>query len=696
MKQFSWRLSKKNIRFIGWSLFGLFFLTVCLPLLFFYYFFDQNSIKQMIVSQINNQNYSVKIDGTIEPRSWHGLSLFIADLTVFDKLNNKAIHINTTNCQLSWLDLIVGHYRIRRIAMNGLTVFQNSVDKHDYSDLINYDSLAHSEFKNLKKLSISNLTLISKNGDYLIKDATLSAIDLDTTTPEMELGLNLSKYNANLKFNGHFNKVVEGNSLEIKNLDVSFTNPSYKVALQSGGHYDFHTQELWLEGARGNISMPNYQGGLTADTALLSFYGLTINNLQTTLNGVGEYSDKSISTNILSLKTVDFESYSADSLVGSFDLQNKHNSLNLSIKVKHPAINGSLVSMNQLCQVGYKYSSSQNNKPSDGNLQGKCSFEGNKNLIMTNLTGNIDKSQAKIAVSYDYSESIPFVQVNGELSKFDIDTFVAAKENSFLPVYADNSLLPFKWLNLLNGKANIKINQLNLERMTLNNVNSSFTISNGKLDISNMDADAYDGKIDGSMIIDRNSESYGISLKSNVHGVNLQKVFNNLFNVSAITGNANILIDTSIKGVSTYKELYNKLNGKVKLNVSDGGFSGIDFNLFLSPENLAAFRSQTQIMTNFTALEANFGFANGVSEQGEITFNSPTIMANGNGKVDFVKNQLNYNLIIKSILPKNAQNIKSVSIPIAINGELFNPKIYIKNMTLNTTTPKTKKNNHTK
>jgi hypothetical protein len=186
-------------------------------------------------------------------------------------------------------------------------------------------------------------------------------------------------------------------------------------------------------------------------------------------------------------------------------------------------------------------------------------------------------------------------------------------------------------------------------------------------------------------LVSGNAESgYSVAIDNMITGVSLQKVFQNLFNVSAITGRADLAINTIANKVYTYEDLHRKLNGSIELDVSNGGFSGVDFSLFLSPENLAAFQNKSAIMTKFTTLSSNFNFKNGVSEKSDVKFSAPAIRANGSGIIDFANTKLDYKLTVSSLLPKNLQNINSVSIPVAINGDLFNPKIYIQNMTLNT------------
>ena len=234
--------------------------------------------------------------------------------------------------------------------------------------------------------------------------------------------------------------------------------------------------------------------------------------------------------------------------------------------------------------------------------------------------------------------------------------------------------------------------QLNLSHVNLSNVNAKLEVKNQRLNLSQVQGQVYDGNFAGSMVMDKVAESYDVSFKSKINSVNLQKVFASIFNVSAISGQADLQIDTAAKGVQSYEDLHKKINGSIDLNVNNGGFSGIDFSLFLSPENLAVFQTRSAVMTNFTNLKAKFDFTNGVSERSNLAFHSPLIMATGSGVINFANTSLDYSMIISSILPKNAQNVKSVSIPITVNGDLFAPKVSIQNMTLNTNKLPTYKN----
>ena len=685
------RIPRHVVRFIGWSVFVIFFVTFCLPLLFFYYLFNAEQVKQMVISQFNNENYSVIIDGNVEPRSWHGLSLFISDLTVEDKQKHKVLHVNTANCQLSWLDLIVGHYSIRRVALNGLTFFQNNLEKSNYSNLLNYQTLTHSEFKNLTNFSISNLAIINGDGDYLIKDAGLRVINLETL-PEFNLSLNLSNYAAKLGVQGQISKIAEDN-LKIENLTVSLANSNSSIELQSSGHYAYKTQELWLESARGIIHIPDYQGALAIDTALLSGYGLTLNNLSTTLNGFESVSTRNFTINADKINTTNFMNYTADNIATKYEFATAKRSLDVGLNLNQVKFNPDLDITTDSCKLEFKYRGlGEQTAVSSGTLNGQCGLNGAKSLMNFNLNGLINQSPIKLDFTYDFNYALPNINLDATVDSLDVSKFMTSAQGNLLPLYSDTSSLPFDWISLTNLTANLKFKQLNLSHVNLSNVNAKLEVKNQRLNLSQVQGQVYDGDFAGSMLLDKVGESYNVSFKNKISSVNLQKFFASIFNVSAISGQADLQIDTSAQGVKSYEDLHKKINGSIDLNVNNGGFSGIDFSLFLSPENLAVFQTRSAVMTNFTNLKAKFNFTNGVSERSNLAFHSPLIMATGNGVINFANTSLDYNMIISSILPQNAQNVKSVSIPITVNGDLFAPKVSIQNMTLNTNKISPRKN----
>jgi AsmA protein len=304
------------------------------------------------------------------------------------------------------------------------------------------------------------------------------------------------------------------------------------------------------------------------------------------------------------------------------------------------------------------------------------------------LRGLIDGASAKIDAEYAVNNDKDFLKLNGTISALNLSRFMSSAQGS-LPLYSDDSVLPFNWLNWLDLEANLKINNLDLNHIRLTNVDSELNVKGKVLKLTRLHANLYEsGKIDGTAEIKVNNAAYDIVIDNQISNVDLKKMFINLFDVSAINGLADFTFNTQVHKAKTYQDLRKNLDGKIGLTVRNGGFSGVDFSLFLSPENLAAFQSKSQLMTKFSTLNAKFEFESGISQNSSINFSSPSILATGRGLIDFAATKINYHLNVSSIMPLNEQHIKSVSIPVGIDGDLFNPQISIQNMTLNTVEPK--------
>ena len=119
-------------------------------------------------------------------------------------------------------------------------------------------------------------------------------------------------------------------------------------------------------------------------------------------------------------------------------------------------------------------------------------------------------------------------------------------------------------------------------------------------------------------------------------------------------------------------------NGKIIIKANHGAFQGINLNLLSIPKLDMNYKKSTI----FDQLTATLNFEHGVSNNGVLKFNSQYVIVNGVGTVDFVFNSINYLLTIKSTLPPNRQDFKSVIIPVLVKGDLFNPTINIKNIHL--------------
>jgi len=281
-----------------------------------------------------------------------------------------------------------------------------------------------------------------------------------------------------------------------------------------------------------------------------------------------------------------------------------------------------------------------------------------------------------------YNQDIPYVVMSGNIDNVDLSR-VQVSKSKLLPFLYDNSSLPFKWLSLINMNADLSIKHFAFDRINLQNLITNFAIANGTLNVNRLEADVYGGRLIGSGKIQKvGDSSYNVQTKQIIRSVNLQNMFDDLFDVQAISGSANLTTDIRANNVSTYDDIHQSLTGKVILSAVNGAFQGIDLNLFVNPNVMDLNNKKA---TTFENLQASFDFNNGVSRYGAITFSSKYVIASGAGVIDFDNSKINYGLSIKSALPQNEAKINSVLIPVVVSGDLFSPKVMIKNIHLYTT-----------
>ena len=154
MPKYSFK-KKYKLRIIYWLLVLVLFVGVILPVFFFFYLFDANKVRQMLIQQFNTDNYIVVINGDVFPKTWHGLSLELSNLVIKDKENQELIEIKNVSCQLSWLDLIVGSYKVKRLSLNGVQLDNNRIEKTNLYKLLNFSQVHNSVFRDLKYLNLS-------------------------------------------------------------------------------------------------------------------------------------------------------------------------------------------------------------------------------------------------------------------------------------------------------------------------------------------------------------------------------------------------------------------------------------------------------------------------------------------------------------------------------------------------------------
>lgn len=683
----SWAVYLKHhrykIRLIYWLIVVLTFIFVVLPIFFFFYLFDEDQVKQLIIEQFDSKNYHVEVVGHVVPKFWHGLSLGFQDVEVDTKDYDTLFKIKNMSCQLSWFDLVFARYKVRRMALNDVEVDEkNILQNANTGNIFNFSNARADVFSRITIFDVYGIHAAPNKALYKISDGSIK-IRGSGASAKFELGFKLDDKNIFVLTSGKLADITQ-NKIDFKDFQVRLSNgQDFQMKLDSYASYDFVSERLVLSQVAGNMSNNDYKSTINVSEIFFTLKGAGINGLSLDTKYGNELIKHNLNVAVNHLAIANYTGLLIDKIKTNYTMEYNGSKLELvsnlsNIKYTESAtsvVAGSCDNLVNLSSPNFaigKFS---------GQLSGSCSYIPKQNLLDLNFTGNLNNAPLKLKMQF-YSRAKPYLILSGNMDELDLSRIKVNKEK-FLPLLYDKSRLPFDWLSLININGDLTIKHFALDRINLNNVVTQFAVLDNTLNVNKIRADVYKGVLNGRAKIEKIGENeYNVSAKQVINNVNLQDMFSDLFDVHAISGQANLIADITIPRMHSYNDLYQNLNGNISIGATQGAFQGVDFNLFVNPDGMNLTNKKS---TAFEQLQSSFSFINGVSKNGQVHFSSKYVIATGSGMVDFDNVKINYNLSIKSALPHNDEQINSVLIPVVVSGDLFSPKINIKNIHLYTT-----------
>lgn len=677
------RRHQHKIRLGYWLLVVLAFIFIVLPIFFFFYLFDEDKVKQLIIEQFDSNNYHVEVVGHVAPKFWHGLSLGFEDVEVDTKSYDPLFKIKDMNCQLSWLDLVFARYKVRRMALNNVEINEaNIIKKANTGNMFNLSNTRSDAFSRITKFDVYGIHAVGDNILYKLSDGSIK-IRQAGAHANFELGFKLDDKNTYTVIRGKLEDIIQ-NKILFSDFQVRLYNgQNFQLKLNSGATYDMASPRLTLSKVEGVINSNDYKSNINANELFFTLATAGANKLKLNMQYGNELITHDVNVAINQISSNNYTGLYIDKINTKYTVSYNSNKLELTSNLSDIKYSESAVSViaggcdNKVSLLLPNFATSK----FSGQLSGNCNYFPKQRLLDLDFIGNLNDAPLKLKMQL-YNQAKPHLILSGNMDDLDLSRIKVNKEK-LLPLLYDKSRLPFDWLSLINVDGDLVIKHFALDRINLNNLITQFAVVDNTLNVNKIRADVYKGVLNGRAKIQKIGENeYNVSSKQVINNVNLQDMFSDLFDVQAISGQANLVADISVPGMHSYNDLYHNLNGNISIGATHGAFQGVDFNLFVNPDGMNFTNKKS---TNFEQLQSSFNFTSGVSKNGLVHFSSKYVIATGNGMVDFDNAKINYALSIKSALPRNDEQINSVLIPVTVSGDLFSPKINIKNIHLYTT-----------
>ena len=239
-------------------------------------------------------------------------------------------------------------------------------------------------------------------------------------------------------------------------------------------------------------------------------------------------------------------------------------------------------------------------------------------------------------------------------------------------------------LRSLNATGSVRIGALAARHIRAENVHLGLRAAAGRIDISPVNANLYQGTLAGSASVNAHTNQF--SMREKLTGVALGPLLRDAADVDRLAGRGNIALDLSTTG-TTVAALKRALTGSVRIDVRDGAVKGVDLGAIvraagslLGSKASVEGRAKATDQTEFSELSASFAIRQGVARSDDLSGQSPLLKVTGGGSIDIATERIDY--LVKAApvgaIPighgRTLTVLRGVAVPVRISGSLAAPE----------------------
>ncbi|MPY24161.1 AsmA family protein [Shewanella psychropiezotolerans] len=308
-------------------------------------------------------------------------------------------------------------------------------------------------------------------------------------------------------------------------------------------------------------------------------------------------------------------------------------------------------------------------------------------LILDEL--NAGDIQAKGKLDIAYGHKVPQIIAKLDLGDIDLDKLLPqtdkadkTKEKSqaeATQVEPDLSAMKSLDLTLALTAKSIKASNM----MTSNWI-MAMTLKNGILNLKQLNADLYGGKLAVTASLDGRQAVPSYSFEKSVTGVQVRELLKDAVDVDLLAGTANFSVKG--KGRSLLADNIKKnIAAKGKFEIADGALYGVNIPQMIREAQAklsggGSSTSSSEKKTDFTSLTGSFSVVKGVVSNPDLLMSSPLIRLSGAGTANIISEALDYQLTTAVVGSLEGQGggdtdlLYGIEIPFLITGTMSDPQ----------------------
>ncbi|MEN6082097.1 AsmA family protein, partial [Chromobacterium piscinae] len=363
----------------------------------------------------------------------------------------------------------------------------------------------------------------------------------------------------------------------------------------------------------------------------------------------------------------------ADKLDGEFNWLAGSSKVN--VKLNAPL---SLAGMNQLLMQPLKLTSTITTPALPrgrlvASMEGALDGDIDEPRFNLRVAGKLDGSDVSATLS-QYGLIKPRHEAMLSIGKLDLNRYLPETQGDPVAIFQNTNEIPLDWLDFFDLNGKVEIGELAMGRFRINHITSNVRINPRALELDQMSADIYDGRLQGDASLSRRDVPH-LQVKQTLQGMKIRPLLVDLFNFNRLDGKGNGKIDINADGKS-FAELRSTLNGDASFSLNNGALTGIDLVAALKnlPAELKEWNAaaQNDQKTTFSTLSTSFKLDSGVARSQDLKLASQLVNVNGGGKVDLKQSIVDYTMDVQAN-PQEFVRLKGVNVPLKITGPLNAP-----------------------
>ncbi|MGL4223034.1 MAG: AsmA family protein [Shewanella sp.] len=293
----------------------------------------------------------------------------------------------------------------------------------------------------------------------------------------------------------------------------------------------------------------------------------------------------------------------------------------------------------------------------------------------------------KLAVHY--AGKVPQINANLQLGDIDLDALLPKSDMAEKqPVIASTSSQAIEpdltALNGLDTRLTLAVKSIKVANLSTQNWLIDLGIKNGVVDLKQLSADLYQGKLMLNAQVDARSKVASYQFDKQISAVQIQPLLKDAAELEVLAGTANFSVKG--KGKSLIPEhLKKNLLANGRFEITDGALYGVNIPQMIRSAQAKlkgdmSAETQEERKTDFSSLTGNFSLEHGVAANPDLAMSSPLIRLAGKGSANLLTQTLDYRLTTSLVNSLKGQGgsgkdaLAGIDIPLAITGTFQKPE----------------------